>query len=175
MPLKRIKNRSVINDLRPTLSTLRSSEKKYIKKKYIKKKYINKDRIKQRIKREHTKLEKDLNESTVLIQKLNTKANVVSFASLGSAVAFEYETTLIGLSKDDPLEIDFEKFRYHKFPFENIGLKCGGIKGLDIRRSTYGMQKMLFFRVFPFNAWCPLKIHSYLNKLAAFVCRFKCV
>ena len=139
MSLKRITNRSVINNPLLTMSTLRSIEKKYIKKKYIKK-----DRIKQRIKREHTKLENDLNESTVLIQKLNTKANVVSFASLGSAVASEYGTTLIGLTKDDPLEIDFEIFRNHKFPFENIVLKGGGIKGLGIRRSIYGMQKMFF-------------------------------
>ena len=81
-------------------------------------------------KKKETKGEKDLNGNKSVISNLNVKNNLLSFGSVGSALASQNGTTLIEFTSDDPLAVDYEIFRNHNFPFENIILEGGGIKGL---------------------------------------------
>lgn len=134
MQRKKITNRSVINGPLRRISTYYNSKKKYNKKKAKK----------ERAKKKHTKLKKDPNKNTNVVQSFNINANVVSLASVGSAVASEKGTTLLGYTKDDPLEIDFEIFRNHEFPFENIVLEGGGIKGLAYAGALMVRKERLF-------------------------------
>lgn len=77
-----------------------------------------------------TKEKKDLNGNKSVISNLNVKNNLLSFGSVGSALASQNGTTLIDFTSDDPLAVDYEIFMNHNFPFENIVLEGGGIKGL---------------------------------------------
>ena len=77
-----------------------------------------------------TKEKEDLNGNKSVISNLNVKNNLLSFGSVGSALASQNGTTLIDFTSDDPLAVDYEIFMNHNFPFENIVLEGGGIKGL---------------------------------------------
>ena len=81
-------------------------------------------------KKKKTKGNKDLNGNKSVISNLNVKNNLLSFGSVGCALASQNGTTLIDFTSDDPLAVDYEIFMNHNFPFENIVLEGGGIKGL---------------------------------------------
>ena len=134
MERKKVTNRSVINDPLRRTSAFNSSKNKYNKK----------ERKKEITKKKHVKLKKDSNKNNNIVENFSINANVVSFASVGSAVASEKGTTLLGYTKDNPLEIDFEIFRNHEFPFENIVLEGGGIKGLAYAGALMVRKESLF-------------------------------
>ena len=140
MQRKKLTNRSVINDPLRRTSTFNSSKNKYNKK----------ERRKERTTKKHAKLKKDSNKNNNIAENFSIHANVVSFASVGSAVASEKGTTLLGYTKDDPLQTDFEIFRNHEFPFENIVLEGGGIKGLAYAGALMVCKESLFL-VFSFS------------------------
>ena len=87
------------------------------------KKKINQDTIKDKNKN------KDNNDSKESPRK-ELGASLLNIAFTGSAVGSEHGTTLLGLTTDDPLSVDYEIFQNHEFLFENIVLEGGGIKGL---------------------------------------------
>ena len=87
------------------------------------KKKINQDTIKDKNKN------KDNNDSKESARK-ELGASLLNIAFTGSAVGSEHGTTLLGLTTDDPLSVDYEIFQNHEFLFENIVLEGGGIKGL---------------------------------------------
>ena len=76
------------------------------------------------------KPKRDSSNDDTVIPNANVKNNLLTFGSLGSALATGNGTTLIEFTSEDPLAIDYEIFLNHKFPFENIVLEGGGIKGL---------------------------------------------
>ena len=112
--MRRKKTRSFINFPQ---NSKRKSSTKYKKK-----------NVKERKKK--TKEKEDLNGNKSVISNLNVKNNLLSFGSVGSALASQNGTTLIDFTSDDPLAVDYEIFMNHNFPFENIVLEGGGIKGL---------------------------------------------
>ena len=87
------------------------------------KKKINQNAIKDK---EKNKDSKDSKEPA----RKELGASLLNIGFTGSAVGSEHGTTLLGLTTDDPLAVDYEIFQKHKFPFENIVLEGGGIKGL---------------------------------------------
>ena len=113
MPRKRL--RSIINDPTRCKSVYMKNKRRYSKV--------------DRKKKKNVKNTKDSNGATV-VSNLNVTTNLLSFASLGSAVASENTATLLGCTTDDPYAVDYEIFQNYEFPFENIVLEGGGIKGL---------------------------------------------
>ena len=113
MPIKR--HRSIINDPSRCKSLYMKNKRRYSKVDRKKKKNVQST--------------KDSNGVTVVSNR-NVASNLLSFASLGSAVASENSAALLGSTTDDPHAVDYEIFRNHEFPFENIVLEGGGIKGL---------------------------------------------
>lgn len=113
MPRKR--HRSIINDPSRCKSVYTKNRKRYSKEDRKKKKNVQNA--------------KDSNGANV-VSNLNVTSNLLSFASLGSAVASENSAALLGSTTEDPYAVDYEIFRNHDFPFENIVLEGGGIKGL---------------------------------------------